>query len=48
MTAVAETKASAQARREAELVAAADKGPRAFYVQAGYTKLGGILADRRP
>src|SRR2546428_2587456 len=44
MTAVAETKASAQARREAELVAAADKGPRAFYAAAGYGKLGGILA----
>jgi signal peptidase I len=43
MTAVAETKASAQARREAELVAAADKGPRAFYAAAGYSKVGGIL-----
>jgi signal peptidase I len=44
MTAVAETKASAQARREAELVAAADRGPRAFYAAAGYGKLAGILA----
>jgi signal peptidase I len=44
MTAVAETKASVQARREAELVAAADKGPRAFYAASGYGKLAGILA----
>ena len=44
MTSVAsEAKATAQARREAELVAGADKGPRAFYAAAGYGKLGGIL-----
>ena len=43
MTAVAETKASAQAKREAELVAAADKGPRAFYAAAGWSKLGAIV-----
>ena len=44
MTAAAETRSAAQARREAELVAAADKGPRAFYAAAGYGKLAGILA----
>jgi signal peptidase I len=43
MTAAAETRQDQQARREAELVAAADKGPRAFYATAGYGKLGGIL-----
>jgi signal peptidase I len=43
MTAAAETRQDQQARREAELVAAADKGPRAFYAAAGYGKLGGIL-----
>jgi signal peptidase I len=44
MTAAAETKSAAQARRESELVAAADKGPKAFYAAAGYGKLAGILA----
>ena len=44
MTAVAESKASAQARREQELVAAADKGARAFYAAAGYGKVGSIVA----
>jgi len=43
MTAAVETKASAQAKREAELVAAADKGPRAFYAAAGWSKLGAIV-----
>ena len=43
MTAAAETRQDQQARREAELVAAADKGPRAFYAAAGYGKLLGIL-----
>jgi len=43
MTAAAETRQDQQARREAELVAAADKGPRAFYGTAGYGKLLGIL-----
>jgi signal peptidase I len=43
MTAVAETRSSQQAKREAELVAAADKGPLAFYAAAGYGKLAGIL-----
>ena len=38
-----EAKASAQARREAELVAAADKGLRPFYQAAGYGKLLAIL-----
>jgi signal peptidase I len=44
MTAVAESKASAQARREQELVAAADKGARAFYAAAGYGKVASIVA----
>ena len=44
MTAAAETRTAQQAKREAELVAAADKGPRAFYGAAGYARLGGILA----
>ncbi len=44
MTTVAsEAKVSAQARREAEIVAAADKGPRPFYQVAGYGKLASIL-----
>ena len=43
MTAAAETRGSQQARREAELVAAADKGVKPFYAAAGYGKLGGIL-----
>jgi signal peptidase I len=44
MTTVAsEAKATAQARREAELVAAADKGPRAFYQTAGYGRLASIV-----
>ena len=44
MTAAAETKAAAQQKRELLLVEAADRGPRAFYAEAGYGKLGGILA----
>jgi len=44
MTAAAETRNAAQAKREAELVAAADKGARPFYAAAGYGKLAGILA----
>ena len=44
MTAAAETRSAAQAKREAELVSAADKGPRAFYAAAGYGKLAGIVA----
>jgi signal peptidase I len=44
MTAAAETRSAAQAKREMELVSAADKGSRAFYAQAGYGKLAGILA----
>ena len=44
MTAAAETRSAAQARREAELVSAADKGSRAFYAAAGYGKLAGIIA----
>ena len=43
-TAAAETKTAAQARREQELVAAADKGPRAYYAAAGWSKVFGILA----
>ncbi len=43
MTAAAETRSAAQAKREAELVSAADRGPRAFYGAAGYGKLAGIL-----
>ena len=42
MTAAAETRTAQQARREAELVSAADKGVRAFYAAAGYGKLAGI------
>jgi signal peptidase I len=41
MNAAAETRA--QARREAELVAAADKGTKAYYAQAGYGRLFGII-----
>ena len=44
MTAAAETRNAQQARREAELVSAADKGVKAFYAAAGYGKLAGILA----
>ncbi len=44
MTAAAETRNSQQARREAELVAAADTGVKPFYAAAGYGKLAGILA----
>ena len=44
MTAAAETRSAAQAKREAELVSAADRGPRAFYAAAGYGKLAGIVA----
>lgn len=43
MTAAAETRDRAQARREQELAAAADKGPKAFYAAAGYGRLLGIL-----
>ena len=43
MTAAAETRSAAQAKREAELVSAADRGSRAFYGAAGYGKLAGIL-----
>ena len=43
MTAAAETRSAAQAKREAELVSAADRGSRAFYGAAGYVKLAGIL-----
>ena len=43
MTEAAETRSAAQAKREAELVSAADRGPRAFYGAAGYGKLAGIL-----
>ena len=42
MTAAAETRTAQQARREAEMVSAADKGVRAFYAAAGYGKLAGI------
>jgi len=44
MTAAAETRNAAQAKREAELVSAADKGARPFYAAAGYGKLAGIIA----
>jgi signal peptidase I len=43
MTAAAETRSAAQAKREAELVSAADRGARAFYGAAGYGKLAAIL-----
>jgi signal peptidase I len=43
MTAAAETRSAAQAKREAELVSAADRGSRAFYGAAGYGKLAGIV-----
>ena len=44
MTAVADQgKSSAQARKEAELVAAADKGPRAYYQAAGYSRMLAIV-----
>ncbi len=43
MTVAADTRSAAQAKREAELVAAADKGSRAFYAAAGYGKLAGIV-----
>jgi signal peptidase I len=43
MTAAAETRERAQARREAELVAAADKGSKAYYAQAGYGRLISIV-----
>jgi signal peptidase I len=44
MTAAAETRNAAQAKREAELVSAADKGARPFYAAAGYGRLAGIVA----
>jgi signal peptidase I len=44
MTAAAETRNNAQAKREAELVSAADKGARPFYAAAGYGRLAGIVA----
>jgi len=44
MTAATETRSAAQAKREAELVSAADKGARPFYAAAGYGKLAGIVA----
>jgi len=43
MTAATDTRDRAQARREAELVAAADKGTKAYYAQAGYGRLFAIL-----
>jgi signal peptidase I len=43
MTAAAETREREQEKREQELVAAADKGARAYYAAAGYGKLLGIL-----
>jgi len=43
MTAATETRERAQARREQELAAAADKGPRAFYSAAGYGRLATIV-----
>ena len=43
MTAAAETRNAAQAKREAELVSAADRGLRAFYAAAGYGRILGIL-----
>ena len=43
MTAATETRERAQARREQELAAAADKGPRAFYAAAGYGRLATIV-----
>lgn len=45
MTAAAETRDRAQARREQELAGAADKGPKAFYAAAGYGRLLGILVS---
>jgi signal peptidase I len=43
MTVAADTRDRALARREAELVAAADKGSKAYYAVAGYGRLGAIL-----
>jgi signal peptidase I len=43
MTVAADTRERAHARREAELVAAADKGSKAYYAQAGYGRLFAIL-----
>jgi signal peptidase I len=43
MTVATETRERAQARREAELVEAADKGTKAYYAQAGYGRLCSIL-----
>ena len=43
MTAATETRERAQARREQELAAAADKGPKAFYAAAGYGRLATIV-----
>jgi signal peptidase I len=43
MTAATEARERAQARREAELVAAADKGTKAYYAQAGYGRLFSIV-----
>ena len=43
MTAATETRERAQARREAELIAAADKGSKAYYALAGYGRLFSIL-----
>jgi signal peptidase I len=43
MTVATDTRERAHARREAELVAAADKGFKAYYAQAGYGRLFSIL-----
>ena len=43
MTVAAETRESVQQKREQEHVAAADKGPKAFYAATGYGRLAGIL-----
>jgi len=43
MTAATETRERAQARREEELIAAADKGSKAYYALAGYGRLFSIL-----
>jgi signal peptidase I len=43
MTVAADTRDRAQARREAELVAAADKGAKAYYSAAGYGRLLSIV-----
>ncbi|HUJ24730.1 MAG TPA: signal peptidase I [Myxococcales bacterium] len=43
MTAATDTRESAQQKREQQHVAAADKGPKAFYAATGYTRLATIL-----